>query len=181
MILLTACNIEQNTIFYEDIFPAVLAAIVALLGIWVQLYVGKRGNNLVIKSITKTKKIESYMQFYRPLNMFLNEITIFFENYMDFDFIREQYHNVDYNQKLKELQDVYDRICKWYKDNYILMYPEDEELDKLILQIYNHMSIILRVTEASPKSWDVLSKYHREDVVSIIDNIKLKIDNIAYE
>lgn len=131
MLLLSATNVEQN------IFPAVFAAIVALLGIGVQFYVGISGNNLVIKSISKTKKIESFMQFYRPFDMQLCEILSFLENHTSFDFDKTQYQNVNYCEDLKELQCIYSKIYQLYSENYEKIYPESEELDKLIIEMYN--------------------------------------------
>lgn len=172
---------EKNTIFYESIFPAVVAAAVAILGIAVQFFVGVRGNNLVIKSISETKKIESCMKFYRPLNMLLYEVILFLESHRGFEYDESQYQNINYCKELKELQGIYSKVCKWYNDNYVNMYPENEELDKLILEIYSHMRIVLHVTETSPESWIVLSKYKRDSIASIINNINLQINQIAYK
>lgn len=181
MLLTDYSDIDKYQMLYENIYPAVIAAVVTLLGVFVQLYVGVSGNNLVLKSISKTKKIESYMQFYRPLSMLLNEIIIFFENHTEFDFCEEQYHDVNYYKELEELQNIYSKICNWYSNNYINMYPEDKELDKSLSEIYNHMRSILPVVEANPSSWNVLSKYKRDDITSIIYTINSKIDKIIYK
>lgn len=181
MLMSNSCDINKYQILYESIYPAVIAAIVTLLGIFVQLYVGKNGNNMVIQSIIKTKKIESYMQFYRPLKMLLNEITIFFENYEEFEFCKERYLDINYYGELRKLQNIYDKICNWCDDNYINMYPENEELDTLISKIYNHMRNIIPITEDDPESWNILSKYNRDNILLIVNNIKLEINKITYK
>lgn len=181
MLLKAIGVVGQEAIFYENIFPAVVAAIVALLGIVAQLIVGTKGNKLVIETITKTKKIESCMQFYRPINIRLNEIIIFWEYHTGFDFDEKKYNSASYYNELKELQDIYSKICKWYSDNYVNMYPENEKLDKLISEIYIHMRTVLYVTEGNPKSWNVLSKYNRQNIISIIISIQTEINKIVYK
>lgn len=179
--LLTDENIQYTTIFFENILPAGIAAIVAFLGVLVQLIIGIRSNKLVMKSILESKKIESRIQFYRPLAMKLNEIKVFFECRSDFDFNSNKYNDINYQNELYELQEIYNSICKWYVDNISNMYPEQDTLDNDIISLYKHMNIILQVKKSNPKSWKNLQDYKKKDIVDLIENINSKINKLLYK
>ena len=179
--LLTGESTQYTTIFFENILPAVIAAIVALLGVLVQLFIGMRSNKVVMKSILESKKIESRIQFYRPLSMKLNEIKVFFETRSDFEFNSDKYNDVNYKSDLCELQKIYSAICNWYIINISNMYPEQEKLDNNIMNFYKHMNIILQVEKSNPKSWKNLQRYKKKDILDLIEDINNKINKLLYK
>lgn len=180
MLLLVTSNAKWELI-YAYIFPAVLAAVVALLGIIVQLIIGIRSNKLVLKSIWETQMVESRIKFYRPFGILINEITVFLNCHSDFEFCEDKYNDSEYQMELEKLKKIYSKICKWYEENFFNMYPENKALDEKILEIYNHMNSILYINITSPKSWKILKEYKKTDIEELVNNIKSEIIKLSYK
>lgn len=177
MFLSETTNVEW---IYQYIFPAVLAAVVALLGIVVQLIVGIKSNMLVLKSIRETQMIDSRIKFYRPFSFYINGITFFFQCHDDFEFCEDKYNDSEYQMELVELKNIYLKICEWYEKNCFNMYPENKDLDDMILEIYSHMNSILNINITSPKSWRILKEYKKIDIEQLVYNIKSEINELSY-
>lgn len=163
---------------WGTIMPALIAAMVSLLGIFAQLYIGKQNNKYMIESIKKTKEIESYIQFYRPFCIYIDDVRRFFENNEKFEFSEEQAGCSSYQSQLKELQILYKNFLEWFEKNLFLMYPENQEIEKEILFFYRHMQDILLISEEKERTWKVLQKYSKQDIFRIIHSLNDKINKI---